>query len=216
VYEHWETKADDATGIPRYTYGNDATGGSADTASGLSMLMNNAAKGLRRAISNVDLNVIAPTINDTFYNEMLYNPDHSIKGDCIIVPRGAAAILVRESHQSKRLQFLQLTANPIDAPIIGPKHRAALLREVAQSLDLPVDEVVPTDDEIQANMAMQQQAMQGQQQAIANMEAQKEAAIAQRENSAQQTKAMGEIVKTSVASAMTNKNQSPDSQGAMP
>jgi hypothetical protein len=216
VYEHWETKADDATGIPRYTYGNDATGGSADTASGLSMLMNNAAKGLRRAISNIDLNVIAPTINDTFYNEMVYNPDNSIKGDCVVVPRGAAAVLVRESHQSKRLQFLQLTANPIDAPIIGPKHRAALLREVAQSLDLPVDEVVPTDDEIQQNMAMQQQMAGQQQQAIANMEAQKEAAIAQRENSAQQTKAMGEIVKTSVASAMANKNQSPDSQGAMP
>lgn len=216
VYEKWKGEADDATGIPRYTYGNDATGGSADTASGLSMLMNNAAKGLRRAISNIDLNVIAPTINDTFYNEMVYNPDHSIKGDCIVVPRGAAAVLVRESHQAKRLQFLQLTANPIDAPIIGPKYRAALLREVALSLDLPVDDVVPSDDEIAQQMVQQQQAVQGQQQAIANMEAQKEAAIAQRENAGQQTKALGEIVKTSVAAAMSNKDQSPDSPGAAP
>jgi hypothetical protein len=205
VYEHWEVKADDATGIPRYTYGNDATGGSADTATGLSMLMNNAAKGLRRAISNIDLNVIAPTINDTFVNEMMYNPDHSIKGDCVIVPRGAAAILIRESAQQRRLQFLTLTANPIDAPIIGPKHRAALLRETAAAMDLPVNDVVPTDDEIDQSMAQNAQAMQAQQGQLQAMEAQKEQAIAQRENSAQQTKALGEIVKTSVAAAMANK-----------
>jgi hypothetical protein len=216
VYEKWKGEADDATGIPRYTYGNDATGGSADTASGLSMLMNNAAKGLRRAIGNIDLNVIAPTINDTFYNEMVYNPDHSIKGDCIVVPRGAAAVLVRESHQAKRLQFMQLTANPIDAPIIGAKHRAALLREVALSLDLPVDDVVPSDDEIQQNMVMMQQQAAQQQQAEANMQAQKEAAIAQRENSAQQTRSLGDIVKTSIASAAQAKNDTPDSQGATP
>lgn len=80
TYEKWEVKADDATGIPRYTYGNEHIGGAGDTASGLSMLMNSAAKGLRRAISNIDGNVIAPTVNDTFINEMLYNPDESIKG----------------------------------------------------------------------------------------------------------------------------------------
>ncbi|HEY5172298.1 MAG TPA: hypothetical protein VIK54_11300, partial [Acidimicrobiia bacterium] len=74
TYEKWEVRADDATGIPRYTYGNERAGGSADTATGLSMLMNNAAKGLRRAISNIDLNVISATIGDTFVNEMLYNP----------------------------------------------------------------------------------------------------------------------------------------------
>jgi hypothetical protein len=106
TYEKWEIRADDATGIPRYTYGNERAGGSADTATGLSMLMNNAAKGLRRAISNIDLNVIEPTINDTFTNEMLYNPDESIKGDNIVVPRGAAAILIKESAQQRRTQFL--------------------------------------------------------------------------------------------------------------
>ena len=36
-------RADDATGVPRYTYGNGVTAGAGDTAQGLSMLMNNAA-----------------------------------------------------------------------------------------------------------------------------------------------------------------------------
>ena len=35
------------------------------------MLMNNAAKGLRRAIGNVDMNVIAPTINVTQQRDAL-------------------------------------------------------------------------------------------------------------------------------------------------
>ena len=214
VMEKWEIKADDATGIPRYTYGNERAGGSADTATGLSMLMNNAAKGLRRAISSIDLNVIAPTINDTFTNEMLYNPDESIKGDCIVVPRGAAAILIRESAQQRRLQFLQMTANPIDAPIIGAKHRAALLRETAAAMELPVDDVVPTNDEIEAQQQSMQQAaaqqMQAQQQLAAQehqnemeLMVQKEAAIGQREAQAQDAGTIADIVKQAVASAMT-------------
>jgi hypothetical protein len=204
VYDAWEVKSDDASGIPKYTYSGstEGMGGATDTATGLTTLMNNAAKGLRRAISNIDLNVIAPTVYDAYVHEMLYNPDASIKGACNVVPRGAAAILIRESAQQRRLQFLSLTANPIDAPIIGPKHRGALLREVAQALDLPVDDVVPTDDEIQQNMVMMQQQQAQQQQAVANMQAQKEAAIAQRETAGQQTKAIAGIVTAAIAKHM--------------
>ena len=64
---------------------------------------------------------IAPTIGDCFTNEMIYNPDESIKGDCIPVPRGAAAILIKDMAQQRRMQFLGMTANPIDMAIIGNK-----------------------------------------------------------------------------------------------
>lgn len=213
VYNEWEAKADDASGIPKYTYGNETSGGSADTAAGLSMLMNNAAKGLRRAISNIDLNVISPTIEATFINEMQYNPDESIKGDCIIVPRGAAAILIRESAQQRRMQFLTLTANPIDAPIIGPVYRAALLREVAKALELPVDEVVPGEDEVKQQMVAMAKQQQAQQQQIVQMEQAKEAAITQRETTSHQTRALGDIIKSAVTSAMSKKDEP---QGALP
>jgi hypothetical protein len=216
TYEKWEVKADDATGIPRYTYGNEHIGGAGDTASGLSMLMNSAAKGLRRAISNIDGNVIAPTVNDTFINEMLYNPDESIKGDNIVVPRGAAAILIRESAQQRRIQFLGMTANPLDAQIITAKYRAVLLRETAKALELPED-AVPTDEELdaqaQAAAQMQQQAVAAQQKAEAgklmlehklNMEATaaKEDLIAKREAKSNDSKMLADVVKTAVQNAM--------------
>ena len=225
IVEKWSIAADDATGVPRYAYGNERAGGSADTATGLSMLMNNAAKGLRRAIGSIDLNVIAPTINDTFTNEMLYNPDETIKGDCIVVPRGAAAILIRESAQQRRLQFLTMTANPIDAPLVGGKHRLALLRETAAAMELPVDEVVPTDEEYDQQQATQAQAMQEQQQAMMQAEAgrmqmehqfemEREAAISQRDGQRQNQQVIADTVRQAVQAALTPKEPPKPAGGA--
>ncbi len=213
--EFWELKADDACGIPRYTYGNDQVQGAAGTATGLSMLLNNAAKGLRRAVSNIDLNVIAPTVGDTFTNEMLYNPGDSSKGDCIPVPRGAAAILIKDVAQQRRMQWLAMTANPIDMAIIGNKARAIVLRETAQTLELPA-EAVPTEEEFEQMEQQQQEAMQQQQQALIEgeqaareQEFQQQVALKQldQQGKAQdaETKAMsgvmGDVIKNELASS---------------
>lgn len=212
TYSQWEQRADDASGIPRYTYGNGQQVGAGDTAAGLSMLMNNAAKGLRRAIGNVDLRVIAPTIYDAFLNEMLYNEDTSIKGDCIVVPRGAAAILIKESAQARRTQFLGMTANEFDMQIIGTKGRAALLREVADIMELP-EETVPTDEEIeerekkaaeaqQAQLEQQLAMQKEQQQQQVQLEAQRSQANEQGKLQAQTLQIIGDIVKQAVGAEM--------------
>lgn len=210
TYEKWEIRADDATGIPRYTYGNERAGGSADTATGLSMLMNNAAKGLRRAISSIDLNVISPSIGQCFVNEMLYNPDASIKGDCIVVPRGAAAILIKESAQQRRTQWLQMvTGNPALMQLIGPKYIANSVREVAAAMELPVDEVVPSEDEVDDQVKQQAQQAQAQAQAAQQAEQAHEAAIGQRESQQMNAKMIGEIVKEAVSSALAQAKGTP-------
>lgn len=213
TYEKWELKADDATGIPRYTYGNENAGGSADTASGLSMLMNNAAKGLRRAISNIDLNVISPTIGQTFTHEMLYNPDLSIKGDCIVVPRGAAAILIKESAQQRRTQFLQMvTQSPPILQLLGPKYLANIVREVATAMELPVDDCVPSEDEVEQQAASAgQQAQAAAQQAAAaqaQIEQGKESAVAAREQQTINAQTVSNIVQFAVETAI-NRGASP-------
>jgi hypothetical protein len=187
-----------------------------NTASGLSMLMNSAAKGLRRAISSIDSNVIAPTILQTFVHEMVYNEDETIKGDCNIVPRGAAAILIRESAQQRRIQFLGMTANPIDMQILGVKGRAALLRETATAMELPVDEVVPDDEALDQQQQAQAQQAQAQAQAMQQAEMQKaqmeqqnmqakEAAIGEREQQHQQTKTIGDIAKIAAQSGLQSR-----------
>ncbi len=221
VYEKFKNEADDTTGIPRYTYGNEQVGGAGNTLGGLSILMNNAAKGLRRAISNIDLNAIGPTVNDAFVNEMVYNHDETIKGDCVVMPRGAAAILVRESAQQRMIQFLGMTANPVDAQIIGAKYRAALLRETAATLQLPIDDVVPSDEELAAQMEQQAQAAQAQAQAAQQAQAMdiegkkaleevKAQADMQREEHKQNLALIADVVKQSVAQAVAENKPAKD------
>ena len=157
IIEKFEQKADDLTGIPRYMSGVQDASGAAETASGLSLLMSTAAKGLRRAVASIDRNVIGRTVEAAYVHEMLYNPDPSIKGDCTVNARGAAALLVKEHLQQTRTQFLQMTANPIDMQIIGVQGRRAILAEVAKTLEMPVEEIVPDEQAL----AARQQALQG-------------------------------------------------------
>lgn len=181
LIEKWSIKADDSSGVPRYTYGNERVGGAADTYSGLAMLMNNAAKGLRRAIGQIDINVIRPSIYMAFINEMVYGDDDSLKADCVVVPKGATAMLVKEARNQAVLTAAQLTANPIDMPIIRAKGRAAILRKVlGEALEINPEGIVPSDEEIEEQMAQDAQAQQAMAQAQmqaeqANAEAQLQA-----------------------------------------
>jgi hypothetical protein len=158
VYEEFERKADDATGIPRYSYGNERVGGAGQTASGLSMLMSNATKNIKMAIASIDSNIIKPVIEMTFAFNMMYNNDPSIKGDVKVRARGAAALLVKESVKAKRAEFLMATGNEIDMQIVGIEGRAEILRANAGDLDLEVKRIVPEREELAKRIQMQAEA----------------------------------------------------------
>jgi hypothetical protein len=158
IIREFEQKADDLTGVPRYSEGAAQASGAGTTFGGLSMLMGQAAKGFRRAVANIDREVIARTVEAAYIHEMLYNPDESIKGDCTVSARGAAAVLIKEHLQQTRTQFLAMTANPIDMQIVGIGGRRAVLKEVIKALDMPVDDILGSDQEWQARQEQQRQA----------------------------------------------------------
>lgn len=160
VYEEFERRADDATGIPRYVTGNDRMQGAGKTSSGLAMLMNSAARGVKAAVGQIDLYVTRPVVEQFYYYNMVNHPDPMIKGDLCVVARGATALLVKEQAHNDRLEFLQLTANPIDMQIIGIEGRAKMLREHSKVLDMP--NLIPDDDEFRAKMAQEQSQQQEQ------------------------------------------------------
>lgn len=146
VYERFSRLADDHSGIPAYIYGDTDVKGAGRTASGLSMLMGSAGKGIRQVVMHIDNDVVKPIVERQFVYNMRYDPDESIKGDAQIVPRGAVNLAVRETTNVRRVEFLNATANEFDMQILGPDGRAAILREVAKGLQMPVDEVVPSRD----------------------------------------------------------------------
>jgi hypothetical protein len=157
VYTHFCKLADDQSGIPAYVYGDMQVGGAGRTASGLSMLMGSAGKGIRQVIMHIDGNVTYPMVTAQFNWNMRYLEDASIKGDAIVVPRGAITLANREQLNVRRVEFLQATANPIDAEIVGKPGRAAILREVAKGLSMPVDEIVPSKDKLELKEKLEQQ-----------------------------------------------------------
>jgi len=167
VYQQFGKMADEQSGVPAYVYGDGQVGGAGRTASGLSMLMGSAGKGIRQVIMHIDFEVIGPTVTSQYNWNMQYVDRADIKGDCSIIPRGAVTLANRDQLNVRRVEFLQATMNPMDAEIVGIPGRAAILREVARGLSMPVDDIVPSDEqlEVQEELKRQQQAMQPQQMA---------------------------------------------------
>lgn len=173
VYQYFQKIADEVTGVPNYVYGSTNVSGAGRTAAGLSMLMENAAKGIKQAILSLDRAM--SEMLTRFYNHlMIYDEDIKIKGDMQIVASGVVGHLLKESVQQRRQEFLQATANPIDAQIIGPAGRAAVLRETMKGLNMDIDKVVPKPEEIlaQQKAAAEQQQLQQQMMAQQQMAAQ--------------------------------------------
>ena len=172
VYNQFARQADEVTGIPNYVYGATSGGsGAGRTASGLSMLMDNASKGIKAAVLTID-HVVTMVVTRFYTHNMMYNPDPYIKGDFKIIARGAMGLIHKEALNVRRNEFLAATANPVDLQIVGPEGRAYLLREMAKGLQMDTDKLVPTTDMMkfkagQAQAAINSQMGQGQQQLAA-------------------------------------------------
>lgn len=159
VYKEMSVIADEVSAIPRYMTGSSGVGGAGRTASGLSMLMNNSSKVLQNVAASIDSDVMEPLLQRLYDMVLLTDTTGLLNGDEKIVVRGVQVAVQKEQDRMRRLEFLQITANPMDAQIVGPTGRAAILRALATDLGLPEESIVPTDDEIKAT----QQAIEAQQ-----------------------------------------------------
>jgi len=165
VYDKFSQLADDFTGIPAYSYGNDNVAGAGRTASGLAMLMTSAARGIKKVILGVHRDIIKPAITRYFEHIMQYEEDESLKGDVQIQAVGALSMIMEQQLAEQRMNFLNATANPVDLQIIGMERRGNILRKAAAALDMPVEDVVPPQHELKA--LAEEMKRQQQQQAIA-------------------------------------------------
>jgi hypothetical protein len=158
IYQTFSKQADEVTGIPNYVYGSSAVAGAGRTASGLSMLMDNAAKGIKQAVGAID-KVVQGVVYKLYVHNMMYNPDPYLKGDFRIVAKGALGLIAKEQLQIRRNEFLQATSNPMDMQIVGPEGRSYLLRELARGLQMDTDKLVPPPEmqKYKAEQAMRQQ-----------------------------------------------------------
>lgn len=178
VYEKFEQKADDATGIPRYSYGNERVGGAAQTASGLSMLLESATKSIKDAIRHIDVGLIIPRVEYQFFWNIIKNKI-PYTGDIDVLALGSSTLTMKGAQTAKRQEFLQITANENDQRLMGPEGRAELLRQLGKDLGLTA-KIVPSrlelrkkieEEKAQQQQMMEMQARQQQGGANASLEA---------------------------------------------
>jgi hypothetical protein len=148
VYKEYLNVADEITGLPRYMTGSERTGGAGRTSSGLAMLMANASKGFQQVAKNVDGDVMTAALRRVYDVLMLTDVEGILRGDEELVVRGAAAAAQLETQRMRQIEFLQATANPIDLQIVGIDGRAAVLREVAGTIGLDREAIVPDQEEM--------------------------------------------------------------------
>jgi hypothetical protein len=172
VYEKFSGIADELSAIPKYMSGN-TSGGAGRTASGLAMLMGNASKILQTVAANIDRDVINEALSGLFDMIMLTDTSGMLTGEESIKVMGVNVAIQRETERSRQMEFLHATANPIDNAIMGPAGRAKVLRSVSQGIGLDGEDIVPTEDEVKANAAAQQQQQLAQQGAEAQGSQQK-------------------------------------------
>ena len=149
VFKEHMKIADDLSGIPSYVLGNPQVAGAGRTLGGLSMLMGNAAKGIKNVQLNIDRDVITGVVAGFFIFNMLTSDDDGIKADSKVVARGATGLLQRELAQTRTIEILQLlqpyiTPCPNGEPHTIPQEGIAiLLRVILKTTGLPIDDIIP-------------------------------------------------------------------------
>jgi hypothetical protein len=161
VYQAFSAMADEASAIPKFMTGSPPSGGLGRTASGLSMLMQNSSKILQTVASNIDIDVVEPVINALVDMVMLTDQTGLLTGEEKVRVLGVQVAQQRETQRARQLEFLQMTANPIDMGIIGVKGRAQVLRSVATEIGLPGENIVPSDSDLNQKEQQQQAMAQG-------------------------------------------------------
>lgn len=157
VYTKFGEIADELSAIPRHMSGANPGGGAGRTASGLAMLMGNASKILQTVAANIDRDVVDPALLSLYDMIMLTDTTGILQGDEHVRVMGVNVAAQRETQRQRQLEFLQITANPMDAQIIGIPGRAKVLRSVSNEIGLDGEGIVPPDDELASSIAQTQQ-----------------------------------------------------------
>lgn len=140
--------------LPQVLQGNPGDPGTNNvmqTAMGTAILHNSANISFRAIVKNYDDDVTVPDIRRAYDFNMQFSKKPEIKGDYQIDARGSSVLLVREMQaQNLMVIALQFGAHPIFGPMLKSKE---LLKKIFQAFMIPADQVMLSDEQIEAVMA---------------------------------------------------------------
>jgi len=154
LFDKARVLADESTGFPSFAHGQTGVAGVGRTASGISMLMNAAAGGIKTVIKNVDDYLLAPLGKAMFSFNMQFDFDPEIKGDLEVKARGTESLMANEVRSQRLMQFLQVASNPALAPFAKFPY---IVREIAKSMELDPEKVTNSMEEAARQQKLMQQ-----------------------------------------------------------
>jgi hypothetical protein len=138
VMDKFSTLLDDVSTIPRYLTGSGASSGAGRTASGLSMLINNANKTLQNVADNIDKDIFSPLLELLYDFVMLTDSTGMLRGDESIQVDGVRQASKQDQDLTRQLEFLQLINNPNYVAHFEPGEVGRILQSIADNLGMIV------------------------------------------------------------------------------
>jgi hypothetical protein len=145
IIDKFSVMLDDVSTIPRYLTGGGAGSGAGRTASGLSMLINNANKTLQNVADNIDNDIFEPLMQMLYDFIMLTDATGMLRGDEKIIVDGVRQAAKQEQDLTRQMEFLNTINNPNYQALIGPGEVAKILQKIADNIGMEVKIKQPDD-----------------------------------------------------------------------
>jgi hypothetical protein len=155
AYNFFSQILDEMT-VPSYAQGASQSGVTAGTATVFTQLLAAASRAIKAVVANVDDDVIGPYLRMCYDHNMRFSDDQTIKGDANVVPKGVNGLLAREQAAQRKIEFMQVTANPYYMQILGAKNIGAILAQIAQANDIDLPDKARLEGGESAEMALNQ------------------------------------------------------------
>lgn len=144
---------DETTGISQLAQGEQGSHVTR-TAQGMALLMNATNVVFRRIVRNFDDDLTTPCIRRMYDFLMQFSEKEHIKGDYEVDARGSSTLLMREMQSANLMVFLtQFAGHPIVGRFLKNEGLPAL-RRLVQTMMIPADELVKTDEEVAQDEAL--------------------------------------------------------------
>lgn len=153
------SKVLDEMTVPAYAQGASQSGVTAGTATVFTQLLAAASRSIKAVVANIDDDIISPYVQMCYDYNMKFTHDKEIKGDATIVAKGVNALLVKEQQAQRKVEYLQIVANPAFMQILGQKNVASVLAQIAKANDIDLPDMNRLDGGKDAEMQLEQMLM---------------------------------------------------------
>lgn len=145
--------------VPAYAQGASQSGVTAGTATVFTQLLAAASRSIKAVVANIDDDIVTPYIQMCYDYNMEFSEDDSIKGDARVVAKGVSGLLAKEQQAQRKVEFLQVSANPLYSQILGEKNIGSMLAQIAKSNDIQLPDMDRLEGNESISMLVQQMLM---------------------------------------------------------